>query len=363
MTLVHNNVQMKNNHINAIEQKEHNIYFLSLDDVIQCGGDDILKAADDILEGFHLLSKKMVLQPHKTTLKPLHRQAGNQEGLVNFLPAYVDRGSEELYGVKALGAMPANMEIGLPRASGVIILMDGKTKAPRCLMDAQVISATRTAAVTYLAAKKLANQNVHEIGLVGCGVNMRTQLMAMKLAVPSLKRAYVYSRKDGKHQFAQAMAKKVNMEIIPVNTAKEAVQGKKIILTCLPNIMSPIVKKEWVETQGVTHINIGCYESETSILGHMDRVVADIWEQGKHRGVQTHAQAVKQGVISEDIIEDLAPILTGKVPGRQSENENIFFAPTGLGFEDIVVANRVFKEAMEENIGQKIKLWNNSQWI
>ena len=192
---------------------------------------------------------------------------------------------------------------------------------------------------------------------------MRTQLLGLHLALPELKKVRIYSRKESKYIFAEEMSERTGLEIIPVESAELAVKGCKLIVTCLPNMKSPVVKAEWVKERGVTVINIGCYENEINLLKRMDRVIADIWEQSKHRGIQTHAIAVREGIISESIIEDLAPVITGQKEGRTSPDENIFFAPTGLGFEDALVAWRVYKEAVRSNEGVKLSLWKSSKWV
>jgi len=339
------------------------ILFLSLEDVIKCGGSDIELAAVDIHEGFERLLKGKVLQPCKTTLKDSTGEHEHTAGLVNVLPSYINLGDEEIFGCKVLGAMPANVDIGLPRATGLVNLFEAHTKTPLCVMEAQVISATRTGAVTMLAARKIANPDTEEIGLVGAGVNMRTQLLGLNLALPKLKKVRVFSRGESKYIFAEEMGERTGLDIKPVESAADAVSNCKLIVTCLPNMKSPVVKAEWVKEKGVTVINIGCYESEINLLKRMDRVIADIWEQGKHRGIQTHAIAVREGVIPESRVEDLGPLITGKVPGRKSNDENIFFAPTGLGFEDAVVAWRVYKEAVKQNAGVKLNLWKSSKWV
>jgi ornithine cyclodeaminase/alanine dehydrogenase-like protein (mu-crystallin family) len=88
-----------------------------------------------------------------------------------------------------------------------------------------------------------------------------------------------------------------------------------------------------------------------------------LWQQGKHRGVQTHAMAVKEGLILESKIEDLTPILLDKIHGRTTKEENIFFCPTGMGFTDAMVAWEIFNRAIELKIGTKLKLWKNHKWI
>jgi N-[(2S)-2-amino-2-carboxyethyl]-L-glutamate dehydrogenase len=356
----HNNIHNQEIYMSI---PKNTIRFLSMEDVIECGGADIQKAALDIRKGFELLLKDEVLQPMKTTLKVNKKGLESSTGLVNFLPAYVNKDGDELYGCKALGAMPANAELGLPRAQGIITLFSSDTKSPMCVMDAQVISATRTGAVTCLAAQKLARKDTEEIGMVGSGVNMRTQLLGLKEALPNLRRVKVFSRTNKKEIFADEMSKRTGLEIIPTSSAEEAVSGCDLYVTCLPNVTSPVVMADWVKKEGVTVINIGCYESEARLLSQMDRVVADIWEQGKHRGVQTHAVAIREGFFPEEKVEDLAPIVTEQRPGRTSDDENIFFAPTGLGFEDVIVAGRIFEEAVKRGIGTDFPLWKSTKWI
>ena len=339
------------------------LLFLSMEDVLKCGGSDIKQAAKDIQRGFELFSEGSVLQPHKTTLKIQGKGVEQGTGLVNFLPAYVNFDGREIYSCKSLGAMPSNVEKGIPRATGIITLFDAVTKTPICVMDAQVISATRTGAVSSLAARKLVKQSTEKVGLIGAGVNMRTQLLGLKIALPNLKEVFVHSRGQTKYDFAKEMAEVTDLKIYPVETPQEATQNLDMIVTCLPNVSQPVVKAAQVNLKGVTVFNIGCYECEDILLGRMDRVIADIWEQGKHRGVQSHAIAVKNGIISEEKIEDLAPILNNQKVGRISDDENIFFCPTGLGFEDAVIAMRVYQHALENRVGTKVDLWKTTKWI
>jgi N-[(2S)-2-amino-2-carboxyethyl]-L-glutamate dehydrogenase len=343
--------------------KEKHIVLLSLEDVIICGGTDISLAADDMERGFHLLDDAKIINPMKTTLRAKSDTHEQSIGLVNFLPAYIDVGEEEVICCKLLGAMPSNVEIGLPRATGLIVLFDIKTKSPIAIMDAQAISATRTGGVSCIAARRLADPDTEEVGLVGAGVNMRTQLLGLQKALPRLKKVRVYSRGFSKYYFAEEMGNRTGLTILAMESAEEAVRDCSLVVTCLPNISRPVVMAKWLKKKGLTVFNIGCYENESLLLGRMDRVIADMWEQGRHRGVQTHARAVDEGIINAEMIEDLAPIITGKKPGRQSLEENIFFCPTGLGFEDAMVAWRVYKEANRLGRGTSFTLWKSPQWI
>ena len=54
------------------------------------------------------------------------------------------------------------------------------------------ISAMRTGAVTGVGAKYLANKNSSIIGLIGCGVQAITQIMALKEVLPGIKEVKAY---------------------------------------------------------------------------------------------------------------------------------------------------------------------------
>jgi len=337
--------------------------FLSLEEVVACGGADMTLAIDDLRKGFRLWSEGRISLPQKTTLKPVGERHEHETGFINFLPSCVDTGGVEVFSCKAMGAMPSNLEAGLPRATGLILLFDPKTKVPRCAMDAQVISATRTGAVTALAAGKLADPGAEEAGLVGAGVNMRTQLLGLKAALPGLKRARVFARGRSKLAFAAAMSAKAGVEVVPVDSCEEALRGCPIVVTCLPNAPSPVVRTGWIRPGGVTLFNIGAFEMEPDVLRGMDRIVCDLWSHAKHRAQQTHARAVEAGLIDESRIEELPPILAGTAPGRSGPGERIYFSPVGLGFEDALIAWRVYQAALQRGLGTRLSLWRSSEWI
>ncbi|MGE5309513.1 MAG: hypothetical protein ACM3JF_00350, partial [Sphaerimonospora mesophila] len=187
--------------------RSHKLRFLSRDDVLALGGMDISMVVDQVEAALLAWNRGDVLQPAKTTLKYLdqHERYG---GLVNVLPAALRDERGEIYGVKQLGAMPSNVEHGLPRATGVITLFDGTTKTPVAVMDGQVISAMRTGAVSALAARVLCSTDTKHLGLVGAGVNMRTQLLGLLHTLSEAETVTVYSRGDSKHDFVATMSKR-----------------------------------------------------------------------------------------------------------------------------------------------------------
>lgn len=342
---------------------QRDLLFLSHEDVLQNGGFDMDAAITELEKGFISFGNGNILQPQKTTLKVVNKGAEGSTGLVNFLPSYVKIDDQEIYCCKLLGAMPSNVEVGLPRAVGLITLFCPETKAPICIMDGQVISAIRTGAISALVARKIVPSDIESVGLIGAGVNMRTQLLGISKVLKNLNKVFVHSRYDTKYDFVEKMSKLTGLEIIPVSSAKEAVVGQKFIITCLPNGVNPVVKDEWISDKGMTIFNIGGHEVEETALARMDRVIADIWEHAKNRASQTHAKAFFKNIISEEIIENISPIINGVVEGRASIDQNIFFCPTGMGFADAIIAHRVYSNALKNKSGQSLRQWEDCQWI
>jgi N-[(2S)-2-amino-2-carboxyethyl]-L-glutamate dehydrogenase len=339
------------------------VLFLSLEEVLACGGGDVVLAGEDVRHGFELLRRGLIQQPSKLSLQPRPGQPDCETGYVNFMPTLIELEDRVVLGCKTMGSMPANVSLGLPRAAGLITLFNPETKLPACMMDSQVISATRTGAVSLLAVRELAAPGTGEVGLVGAGVNMRTQLLGLKAALPALKRCRVYSRGASRYRFAQEMAERTGLEVRAVDSAEEAVRGQELVVTCVSVDHEPVVKERWVKERGLTVFSISGFEVELELLARMDRIVADRWKDVRSRGVQAHAIAVARGVLAEERVEDLGPILAGEVPGRRSDTENIFFSPVGLAFEDILVAERVFRTALARGLGRRLRLWESTQWV
>jgi 2,3-diaminopropionate biosynthesis protein SbnB len=86
------------------------------------------------------------------------------------LPAYLG-GEVGISGLKWISSFPGNHELGLPRASAVLLLNDDRTGRPVACVEAAHISAVRTAASAALAVRALrSGGGPVSLGFVGAGV-------------------------------------------------------------------------------------------------------------------------------------------------------------------------------------------------
>jgi ornithine cyclodeaminase len=70
---------------------------------------------------------------------------------------------------------------------------------------------------------------------------------------------------------------------------------------------------------------------------------------------------VEEGLMNKDSLEDLGAIAAGAAPGRNNEEEIIILSVGGLPTEDVAWATKIYRNAVENNIGVKLNLWDTPE--
>jgi ornithine cyclodeaminase len=305
---------------------------------------------------FRLHEQGQIVMPHKTVLDLGERERGR----VNAMPAYVG-GEFDVCGLKWISGFPQNpFKHNLPRGIGLLVVNDAWTGVPLAIMDATLISAMRTGAVTGVGAKYLARPDSQIVALIGAGVQARTQLEALRETLPNLRLARVYDvRPEVARAFAAEMRQKLALEVAAVDTPQAAVEGADVIVT-VTVADEPIVKDAWVKP-GSLFAHVGSYqEEEEAVVAHSDMIVVDDWGAVLHRETPILAKMYLAGRLSEaDIHANLGEIVLGEKAGRRSPTERIFFAPIGMGSEDVAVGSVIYRMAREKGIGRCLPLFGD----
>jgi ornithine cyclodeaminase/alanine dehydrogenase-like protein (mu-crystallin family) len=107
-----------------------------------------------------------------------------------------------LAGMKFFGVVPGNPAHGLPNVSSLVVLSDIATAQPVCMMD----GGWRTAAMTAVAAKRLAHPERETAAFIGCGAQAHSHARLLREVLPRLRRATVLGRSPARRDaFAQAL--------------------------------------------------------------------------------------------------------------------------------------------------------------
>jgi ornithine cyclodeaminase len=284
---------------------------------------------------FSLHAQGKINMPHKTVLDLGERERGR----INAMPSYVG-GEYDVCGIKWISGFPQNpSKHNLPRGIGLLVVNDSWTGVPLAIMDATLISAMRTGAVTGVGVKYLANRDSKIVTIIGAGVQARTQLEAIKPFLPSLETVRAYDiNVEASRTLAAEMEPALGVEINVVEDPRTAVEGADIVVT-VTVADEPIVKNAWMKT-GSLFVHVGSYqEEEEAVVTQSDKIVVDDWEAVLHRETPILAKMYLSGELKEEeIYASLGEIVQGEKRGRESSEERIFFAPIGMAMEDVAVA-------------------------
>jgi len=273
------------------------------------------------------------------------------------MPAYL-QGFDSCI-LKWVNVHPNNKTKGLPTVMGTIILSDPKTGYPLAIMDGTYATSLRTAAAGAVAAKYCANKDSQRIGLVGCGVQARTQLIALR-SLFKISEVKVWGVKPSHSKKFVSQMKTKNEKMTAYRTVKECASDCDIIVTTTPS-RRPLVKFKWLKP-GV-HINAigadapGKQELDPDILKNA-KVIIDHWGQASHSG-EINVPLRKKLISKGDIYADIGEIVTGKKKGRVKKNELTVFDSTGLAIQDVAIATLIYRTAVRQKKGRRVKIISN----
>ena len=237
-----------------------------------------------------------------------------------------------------------------------VTLYDAKTGAMTAIVEADALGQFRTGAASGVSTKKLARDDASTVGCLGAGKQARTQLLAV-CKVRSIQSVRVYSRDPARRKaFAEQVAKETGVEVIPVEKPEEAAKGLDIIITAT-NAREPVLLGEWV-SEG-QHLNlIGSNfltkaEADVAVFRKATLTTVDSKDQARLEAGDFVA-ALDAGVLHWADVQELATVLIGRYPGRETPKDVTIFKSLGLGIEDIALAARVVELARQQGLGKQI---------
>ncbi len=338
--------------------------FLYLDQsaVLRANVLDMSRAFDVIENALRLYEKGKCVQPHKVVLREADNVESEELGRFNALFASM-QGPNPAVGMKWIGSFPANRAVGLPRASAVVILNSPATGLPIAILDGTIISAMRTGAVTGLGVRRLAPSRTRKVAVIGAGVQARTQILGLLHALPQLEQIAVFSRCPAQgEQLKEDCQLRWQAPISVAHSVSAALADADVVLP-ITTSSEPVISAKDIKPGALT-VQLSGHECEFDLVRQCRKVVTDNWEVLKHRGISTLAVMHRDGLLKdEDIYCSLGQLLLGEKAGRESDDERIHFAHMGMGVEDIALASDIYRTALDNGIGQWLKLWEKPLWV
>ena len=135
--------------------------------------------------------------------------------------------------LKTIGLSADNAACGLPHIGGVIVVHDGASGLPIAILDAEHITAVRTAAISLIAARRLAHAESRSIGLIGCGVQAHGHLDALASELP-IEQIVAFSRRRESAEAVCSHARAAGIAGRVADDAADAMTAVDIVVSSIP---------------------------------------------------------------------------------------------------------------------------------
>jgi ornithine cyclodeaminase/alanine dehydrogenase len=254
-------------------------------------------------------------------------------------------GDDGLTVVKQVTVSPKNPGRGLAAINGAIMVLDAKTGLLRAVLGANWITAHRTAALSAVAARKLADPASKTIAFVGCGVQADSHLTAFKDMFP-LKQVIAAGRGSKNIERFSTFAAGLGLSCRQASPEEAARQADIVVTSITLNYdTQPFLNAHWLKPNAfaaITDLFIPWQDDSVSAFG---TVVVDDMEQER--------TAEKPMLPQNAIAGDLTDLVTDKLPDRES-GKPAAFAFRGIALGDYAASALALRRAEACGAGQKI---------
>jgi alanine dehydrogenase len=260
-------------------------------------------------------------------------------------------------GIKVVGDFVANYAAGLPSELGLLTLYDPRTGVPLSIMDATLITACRTGAMTAVGARYLARRDARVLGHVGARGTALWNVILLD-GLFDLEEIRVTSRRpESREAFAAELAAVTSTPVRVAATAEETFDGADILVEASRlRAPEPLLRTAAVKP-GAFVVPYGTISAvEPDLLDVMDKVVVDDWREaqsGQFGALRRHVDSGR--LTAESLYAELGQIVAGDKPGRERDDERILLWHRGLAILDIAVGLAIVRRAEEQDAGTMLR--------
>lgn len=238
-----------------------------------------------------------------------------------------------------------------------ILLFDGERGDLLALVAGTALNVWRTGAPAGVASRYLAPKGADVLGLIGSGRQARGQVLAIRRALPALKKVRVFSPNDAHRRgFAEQMSAWLEVDVEAVDQPRAAVENAPIV-SLATSSRAKVIESKWVVPGAfVVSITSGQLPRETV---QNSRVIVSWREEvlGGEAPRQPYAAMIADGVWHADnIAGELGEVILGKILPRETENETVVFESVGMSVWDSTATAWAYRWALEQKVGMPFTL-------
>jgi N-[(2S)-2-amino-2-carboxyethyl]-L-glutamate dehydrogenase len=269
------------------------------------------------------------------------------------LPGYLG-GESEIAGIKWISSFPGNLDLGISRASAVMVLNSLETGRAQALLEGSLISAARTAASAALAADKLHEPGAIDVlGVVGCGLINREIVSYIARLGRDVRRVELYDTERRRAEaFAETLTAALPEVAVGISGSVRETMARANVLSLATTAVVPTIDDLSICPAGATLLHISLRDIVADAIVGADNIVDDVDHAIR---AQTSLHLAEQKLGHRQFVRGtLAQVLLGEEPARADAKRPVVFSPFGLGVLDLAVAKLVMSEAARAGAGQRV---------
>jgi ornithine cyclodeaminase len=272
----------------------------------------------------------------------------SEDGVIELMPI----ADAEQFAFKYVNGHPKNTRDGLPTVMAFGVLADVATGAPRLLSELTITTAIRTAAMSALAARRLARPGSRTMALIGNGAQSEFQAVAFRDLV-GVRELRLYDTDTAASAKLAANLAGHGFDAIRIcaDTA-EAVRGADIVTTVTADKTNATILTPAMIEPGM-HVNAvgGDCPGKTELhRGVLERAAVFVEFEP-----QTRIEGDIQQMPADFQVTEFWQVLAGRAPGRTSADQVTVFDSVGFALEDYSALTFVRDAAAELGLGELVE--------
>jgi ornithine cyclodeaminase len=314
---------------------EHQVVYLG-EDILEGLNIPPSRIADCIEEAFASQARRQLWTVPKSALMPGDGRYMMTTLSVADTPRYTV--------IKTAMVSPRNPARGLNGVESSIILLDSETGLLRAVLGGNWITAVRTAGLSAVMARRLANPASSSVAFIGCGVQARSHLSAFNAQFP-LTEIRAAGRGQANIDKLCETASALGLRSTICTSPQDAIGGADLIVSSitLSYETAPFLDARWLKPGAfatITDLGIP-WQSET--LDVFDAAYIDDHEQEASSPKPMISKALVRG--------DMGEVLCGDVAASYDSEKRSAFLFRGLAIGDFAVSALAYETAMELGVG------------
>lgn len=294
----------------------------------------------DTLEGDFRRWQSFRLSPRSAVAYP--------QGVMELMPCADDHH----YAFKFINGHPGNTARGDLSVCGLGLWAGVETGYPLMITEMTLLTACRTAATAALASRYLARPDSRTMALVGTGAQGEFLCHALTGGLP-IERVRYYDHSDkAMAKFRRNMAPS-NIQLIPCADLEDTLAEADLVVTATAARRHAGLMGSGQLQRGCHYIGVGGdAPGKTEFTPEALALCKIVVEYLPQTRVEGEIQQLPDG----DVHGELWEVVTGRKPGRESDDEITLFDSVGFALEDFSILSLVYDLSQQFGLGREVDL-------